>query len=97
MDRGVVWTYLSLFKTAWIYIASGALRVVMKLRKGPVIAALYPVGFLIAQLGFAILCAAVLSSYLWSVHPVSGIVSWGSYGPSLRCFRNMMVKYLRII
>ena len=55
MDRGVVWTYLSLIKTAWIYISSGALRDVMKLRKGPVIAALYPVGFLIAQLGFAIL------------------------------------------
>ena len=45
MDRGVVWTYLSLIKTAWIYISSGALRDVMKLRKGPVIAALYPVGF----------------------------------------------------
>ena len=95
MDRGVLWTYLSLFKTAWIYISSGALRDVMKLRKGPVIAALYPVGFLIAQLGFAILCAAVLSSVLWPVHPVFGIVG-GSYGPSLRCFRNMMVKYLRI-
>ena len=64
MGRGVVWTYLSLFKTAWIYIASGALRDVMKLRKGPVNAALYPVGFLIAQLGFAILCAAVLFSVL---------------------------------
>ena len=32
MERGVVWTYLSLFKTAWIYIGSGALRDVMKLR-----------------------------------------------------------------
>lgn len=55
MDRGVLWTYLSLIKTAWIYISSGELRDVMKLRKGPVIASLYPVGFLIAQLGFAIL------------------------------------------
>ena len=36
MQRGVLWTYLSLFKTAWIYIASGALRDVMKLRNGPV-------------------------------------------------------------
>ena len=75
----MVWIYLSLFKTAWIYIASGALRDVMKLRKGPEIAALYPVGFLIAQLGFAILCAAVLSSVVWSVHPVLGIVSWGAH------------------
>ena len=83
MEHGVVWTYLSLFKTAWIYIASDALRDVMKLRNGPVIAALYPVGFLIAQLGFAILCAAVLSSVVWSVHPVLGIVSWGITWPIL--------------
>ena len=87
MERGVLWTYLSLFKTAWIYIASGALRDVMKLRKGPVIAALYPVGFLIAQLGFAILCAAVLSSVVWSVHPVLGIVSWGIIWPILALFQ----------
>ena len=40
MDRGVVWIYLSLIKTAWIYISSDALRDVMTLRKGPVIAAL---------------------------------------------------------
>ena len=70
MDRGVVWTYLPLIKTGWIYISSDALRDVMKLRKGPVIAALYPVGFLIAQLGFAILCAVVLSLVLWPVHAV---------------------------
>ena len=79
----MVWIYLSLFKTAWIYIASGALRDVMKLRKGRVIAALYPVGFLIEQLGFAILCAAVLSLVVWSVHPVLGIVSWGITWPIL--------------
>ena len=70
-----MWSYLSLIKTAWIYISSGALRDLMKLRKGPVIAALYPVGFLIAQLGFAILCAAVLSSYLSPVNPVFGMIS----------------------
>ena len=87
MDRGVVWTYLSLIKTAWIYIASGALRDVMKLRKGPVISALYPVGFLIAQLGFAILCAAVLSSYLWPVNPVFGMISWGVIWPILALFQ----------
>ena len=81
MDRGVVWTYLSLIKTAWIYISPGALRDVMKLRKGPVIATFYPVGFLIAQLGVAILCTAVLSSVLWPVHPVFGVISWGIIWP----------------
>jgi len=87
MDRGVLWTYVALFKTAWIYIASGALRDVMKLRKGPVIAALYPVGFLIAQLLFAIFCAGVLSSVLWPMHPILGLVSWGVIWPILWIFQ----------
>jgi len=43
-------TYLQLVRTAWTYISSGALRRLMWLRKGPVIAALYPVGMLILQL-----------------------------------------------
>ncbi|MFT7493941.1 MAG: hypothetical protein ACI9RO_001392, partial [Alteromonas macleodii] len=36
-------TYLQLVRTALIYIGSGTLRRLMWLRKGPVIAALYPV------------------------------------------------------
>jgi len=87
MDRGVLWTYVALFKTAWIYIASGALRDVMKLRKGPVIAALYPVGFLIAQLLFAIFCTGVLSLVLWSMHPILGLASWGVIWPILWIFQ----------
>ena len=59
----------------------------MKLRKGPVMNVLYPVGFLIAQLGFAILCAAVLSSYLWSVNSLFGMISWGISRPILTLFQ----------
>ena len=58
-------------------ITQEPLRDVMKLRKGPVIAAPYPVGFLLAQLGFAILCAALLRTLLWSVHPILGVATWG--------------------
>ena len=68
-------------------MASGALRDVMKLRKGPVVAALYPVGFLIAQLGFALLCAGTMASVLWSVHPVFGVLSLGVIWPILRVFQ----------
>ncbi|PWJ19201.1 hypothetical protein [Jannaschia seohaensis] len=47
---GTLWaTYAALFRTAWTYIASGALWRLAKLRKGPVIAALYPVVFLLLQ------------------------------------------------
>jgi pimeloyl-ACP methyl ester carboxylesterase len=56
MDGSIAGTYLQLVRTAWIYISTGALWRLMKLRKGPVIAALYPVGMLLLQLllaGFA--------------------------------------------
>lgn len=43
MARSIPATYLQLLQTAWIYISTGALRRLMRLRKGPVIAALYPV------------------------------------------------------
>lgn len=53
MATGIAATYAQLLKTAWIYIGSGALFRLMRLRKGPVIAALYPVVFLLGQLGVA--------------------------------------------
>jgi hypothetical protein len=55
MGHGILATYWQLARTAWIYIASGALFRLMRLRKGPVIAALYPIGMLLAQLGLAVL------------------------------------------
>ena len=44
-------------------------------------------GFLIAQLVFAFLCAAILSSLLWPVHPVFGMISWGIIWPILALFQ----------
>ena len=55
MSNSIPATYLQLVRTAWIYIASGALWRLMQLRKGPVIAALYPIGFLIVQAVLALL------------------------------------------
>ncbi|MEP5631550.1 MAG: hypothetical protein ABJP79_06685 [Tateyamaria sp.] len=54
MDASIVGTYAQLVRTAWIYIGSGALRRLMRLRKGPVIAALYPVAMLLTQLLIAL-------------------------------------------
>ncbi len=53
MATGILATYLQLLRTAWIYISSGTLRRLMWLRKGPVIAALYPIGMLVVQLMLA--------------------------------------------
>ena len=55
METSVPATYLQLIRTAWTYISTGALRRLMWMRKGPVIAALYPVGMLILQLAVAAL------------------------------------------
>ncbi|MCV3271984.1 alpha/beta fold hydrolase [Roseobacter sinensis] len=47
-------TYLAMLRTAWIYVSTGALWRLMRLRKGPVIAALYPVVMLTGQFIFAV-------------------------------------------
>ena len=77
MAQGIVATYLQLARTAWIYIASGALWRLMRLRKGPVIAALYPVGFLLAQLGLALALAWGLGGLLALLHPW---LAWAGLG-----------------
>ncbi|WP_189682296.1 hypothetical protein [Seohaeicola zhoushanensis] len=63
-------TYGQMLRTAWAYIGSGALRRLMRLRKGPVIAALYPVGALV----LLALVALVLTVG-------GGWGGWGLFGP----------------
>ena len=60
MSNSILATYGQLVQTAWVYITSGALWRLMKLRKGPVIAALYPVGMLLLQLLIAALAGKLL-------------------------------------
>ncbi|RWR52482.1 hypothetical protein EOW65_02605 [Sinirhodobacter ferrireducens] len=63
MGASIPETYAQLLRTAWAYIGSGALFRLMRLRKGPIIAALYPIFALLAQalvgalLGWAIAAA----------------------------------------
>ena len=57
MSQSIAGTYYQLFKTAWIYIGSGTMRRLMWLRKGPVIAAFYPIFVLLGQALVAILLA----------------------------------------
>ncbi|WP_457774709.1 hypothetical protein [Phycobium rhodophyticola] len=71
MGLGIAATYAQLLRTAWTYIASGALWRLMKLRKGPVIAALYPVVFLLVQLLLALVVGAVIG------FAVGSVVEWG--------------------
>ncbi len=58
MRQGVVATYVQLWQTARVYIGSGTLWRLMRLRKGPTIAAVYPVAVLLGELALALLCGA---------------------------------------
>jgi hypothetical protein len=78
MSGGIAGTYLQLIRTAWAYIGSGALFRLMRLRKGPMIAALYPILFLLVQLGIAIgigwgVGAAVARYSHWAVGMAAAI------------------------
>ncbi|WP_323769149.1 hypothetical protein [Antarctobacter sp.] len=84
MSTSIPATYAQLVRTAWEYIATGALRRLMWLRKGPVIAALYPIGMLLLQLAIAMLLGwaafAVigwLARGLGAVATIAGLVAWG--------------------
>ena len=88
MSQSIPATYLQLVRTAWTYISTGTLRRLMWLRKGPVIAALYPVGMLIVQLMLALLAGAMLGNLAvqggewlvglwgWSLGPVAAFLFW---------------------
>lgn len=50
MQRGVFSAYLLLVRTLWIFISTGALWAMIRLRPGPMLAGLWPSGMLVGQL-----------------------------------------------
>ncbi|MGL4321406.1 MAG: hypothetical protein ACRCS3_11140 [Paracoccaceae bacterium] len=79
MTAGIPGTYLQLVRTAWAYIGSGALFRLMRLRKGPMIAALYPIVFLLGQLVMALAvgwaAGALIAGYS---HWAAGLIVGGA-------------------
>ncbi|GHD99627.1 hypothetical protein U879_07050 [Defluviimonas sp. 20V17] len=69
MASGILATYWQLLRTAWTYLGSGALWRLMRLRKGPIIAALYPIFMLLAQLLLALGLGAALAEGIGLVAP----------------------------
>ncbi|MDR0808376.1 MAG: hypothetical protein LBE86_04500, partial [Gemmobacter sp.] len=62
-----------LVRTAWAYIGSGALFRLMRLRQGPIIAALYPIVLLLAQLAGAVLAGWLLCRLVaWALPGTGG-------------------------
>lgn len=64
MATSIPGTYLALLRTVWVYLSTGALFRLMRLRKGPVIAALYPVVMLLIQLLLAVAIALAAASLI---------------------------------
>ena len=74
MAKGILATYGQLAGTVWAYIGTGAFFRLIGLRKGPVIAALYPVAMLLFQLLTACLAGWAVTSglALWAPPAVAG-------------------------
>lgn len=84
MGQSIAATYWQLLKTVRIYVASGTIFRLLRLRKGPAIAALYPIGVLIGQAGLAL--AAGLAAFalvrgagaaLWPLAPAEAPAALG--------------------
>jgi len=67
MRMGVAATYLLLVRTFWIYLSTGVMTRLFRLRRGPVITAMYPVVMLLGQLALALLAA-------WGIGRLLGLV-----------------------
>ncbi|WP_136442409.1 hypothetical protein [Pacificoceanicola onchidii] len=100
MDTSIPATYAQLVRTATEYIGTGALFRLMRLRKGPVIAALYPIGMLLLQLVLALALAYAvfaLSGYLpalGGVTPILGALLGAGLGVLLlRWFKKQDGKF----
>lgn len=91
MQTGIPGTYAQLVRTAWTYIATGTLSRLMRLRRGPVIAALYPIAVLSAQF-----LLAVLTGFLagWAATAIAGI--WAGLLAGLAAFCGILILGRRL-
>lgn len=104
MRRTVAATYGQMLRTAWIYVGSGALFRLGRLRKGPTLAALYPVVMLCLQAGVAALAGIGLGLTLAALVPggagvalgavAGGAVVWAGLRAFQRWDRRFLAYYL---
>ncbi len=74
MRAGIAGTYFALVRTCWIYLSTGTFRRLSWLAKGPVLAALYPVVMLLAQLVAALTVASAAAGFaVWTTYWAGGL------------------------
>jgi hypothetical protein len=95
MAAGIWATYALLLRTAWIYLSTGALFRLFRLRAGPGIAAMYPVVMLLGQLLVALLAAWALGWALaWVLSGwLAFLLGLGVVWPVLEGFRRIDGKF----
>ena len=75
MGGSIFATYVQMLQTLWIYCATGALWNLMRLRKGPVLAAVYPVAMLVLQALLTCVCAGYVFAFSNRWLEVVGLMS----------------------
>lgn len=98
MVPGILGTYGRMFRTAWLYLSSGALWRLMGLRKGPMIAALYPAVALILQALLALGAALAVAGLAAGLGPLrwalAALAAWAVLEAFRRADRKLLVYYL---
>lgn len=67
MRNSIPQTYWLLLKTLWLYVSSGTLGALGRLRRAPILAAMYPVVVLVGQVTFSVLLGKILGEYIGGV------------------------------
>ena len=90
MRHSIVASYWHLICTIFIYFRTGAIFRMMRMRKGPVIAAFYPVAFMMSQLALALLVGWLCLTLFASVHPTVGMFAGViAFVGSMQLFRRL--------
>ena len=76
MNRSILSSYLVMLRTIWIYFSSRAFFALVRVRPHPMIAALYPVVVLLAQLEAGLLLMWLVWWLLSAVGPVPNALGW---------------------
>lgn len=98
MAEGIAATYGQMLRTMWIYAASGAFFRQMRLRKGPTVAAMYPVLHLLGQALIASGIGAAVAYGLSYIHialaPLGLLPAYGFLRLAKRYDHHILAHYL---
>lgn len=99
MRRGVLATYLLLARTLWIFLSTGALGAMIRLRPGPMLTGAWPVGMLTVQLLVGLLAMAAVwwggQALIggWPGHLAGLVLGVGALAAVLQLFRKLDTRF----